>query len=294
MSPTPPQIEIVSKVDASKDPLRRAVARPSVAIESVDTGAGTAIEFKWVGEQHFLALHDIKTVDGETRLGDLRAEGGADMVGTMTFVPAGHEVSGWSQNVARRNGFAAVYLDPDTAAHELADVSSSIELRPKLYFRNQGLMQTVQKLQRCLTHPENSDPLYMDALSIVLSVELFRIAAADAAGNKPASKLSNRQLKQVMEAIESNLDSPLALQSLADIAGLSRFHFLRAFKASAGLSPHQFVLSKRISRARDLLERSQLPISEISRLAGFGSAAHFAKVFHASVGMTPSEYRSSR
>lgn len=270
------------------------MSRPSIAVEAVDTGAGTALEFKWLGQQHLLSLHDIRIVDGETRLGDLRAAGDADLINTMTFVPAGHEVSGWSQNVERRNSFVAVYLDPDTAAHELAGLRSSVELKANLYFRNQNLMQTVQKLQRCLLQPESTDQLYIDALGVVLSVELFRAAAAEAAVSKLGARLSNRQLSRVMEFIESGMDSPIALQTLAEIAGLSRFHFLRAFKASTGLSPHQFVLAKRLAKARDLLEQSQLPIAEIARLSGFGSAAHIAKAFHAQVGMTPSEYRRRR
>lgn len=270
------------------------MTRPSIKLEAVELGAGNANEFRWVGQQHYLALHDIRTIDGETTLGDLHVSGGADLIDTMTFVPAGHEISGWSQNVERRNSFVAVYLDPDTAANELGNVRSSVQLQPKLYFRNQNLMRTVQKLQLCLSQPESIDQLYIDALGVVLSVELFREAIADTAPSKSGATLSTRQLNHVMQAVESGLDSPIALQTLADIAGLSRFHFLRAFKATTGLSPHQFVLAKRLAMARDLLEQSQLPIAEIATLSGFGSAAHFAKAFHAQVGMTPSEYRRRR
>lgn len=256
-------------------------------------GSGNALEFKWVGQQHYLALHDFKTTDGETRLGDLQAAGGADLIDTMTFVPAGLEISGWSQNVERRNAFAAVYLDPDTAAHELSDVGLRVELQPRLYFRNQDLMRTVQKLQHCLREPQSADQLYVDALGVVLTVELFRAAAAEARADKQGAKISGPQLARVMDAIEAGLDAPIALQTLADAAGLSRFHFLRAFKASTGFTPYQFALAKRLAKARDLLQHSQSPISEISRQLGFSSAAHFAKVFHAHVGMTPSEYRRS-
>ncbi|MBL8559410.1 MAG: helix-turn-helix transcriptional regulator [Hyphomonadaceae bacterium] len=287
------KIQIQQRLPAAPVPLRQVAARPTITVEATETGSGNAVDFNWQGGQHFLALHDIKIIDGETRVGDLRATGANDLVDTLTLVPAGLEVSGWSQNAERRNGFVAVYLDPGAITRDLAEVSASVELKPKLYFRSQIVRQTVQKLHRCLTHPETTDTLYMDALGVVLSVELWRAAAADTDHRKTGATLSRKQLQQVTDAIESSLDSPLALQSLADIAGLSRFHFLRAFKASAGLSPHQFVLSKRIAKARELLEGTRLPISEISRLAGFGSAAHFARVFHVSVGMTPSDYRNS-
>ncbi len=291
MSQPAAQILLQARANGAESPVRSVVNGASVVVEQVDTGVGAAFDYSWVGQQHFLALHDIRIVDGETRLGDLRSEGGADLINTMTFVPAGHKVWGWSLNERRRNSFVGVYLDPDLPAQCFGHTPASLDLQPKLYFRNPVLLRTLEKLRLCFAHPSSTDQLYIDALGVVLGIELFRAAAADTGVIKHDGGLSDRQFNQVVEVIEADIRSPLALQSLADVAGLSRFHFLRAFKKKTGLTPHQFVMERRVARARHLLETSQLPLSEIGRLTGFGSPAHFAKVFSSAVGMTPSEYR---
>lgn len=274
--------------DGSISPQRSCVEGPRLVAERVQIGVGGSVDFSWSGQTHYLALHDMRILDGETRLGDLRACGGADFVDTITFAPAGHEVRGWSQFTERRNGFTAVYFDPDTFSRDLSDRLPPDALQPKLYVRDPNLLKTLRKLQATLSQPQ-PDQLYVDALGVVLTIELARTMVASPDVGR--SGLPQRKLDQVIDLIEAGLETPLRLQALADATGLSRFHFLRAFRASTGLSPHQFVVSRRVAKARDMLRHSDLPIAEIARLSGFGSPAHFAKVFSATTGMTPSEYR---
>lgn len=288
MNTEPSHIVLTDRHDGTISLERSSVERPHLAVEQVQIGGGGGVDFCWSGPTHYLALHDLRTTDSETRLGDLRACGGADLVDTMTFAPAGHEVRGWSQFGDRRNGFTAVYFDADTFSRDLSDRLPPDALQPRLYFREPSLLKTLQKLQSCLKRPV-PDQLYIDALGVVLTIELARTAAVLPDGQ--ASGLPQHKLDQVIDLIESQLQSALRLQLLADTVGMSRFHFLRAFKASTGLSPHQFVVSRRVAKARDLLSHSTMPLAEIARLSGFGSPAHFARVFSAVSGMTPSEFR---
>jgi AraC family transcriptional regulator len=76
------------------------------------------------------------------------------------------------------------------------------------------------------------------------------------------------------------------------VVEMSPCRFARVFKAAVGLPPHQFVLRKRIARARDLLEASAAPLAEISGSLGFESQSHFTATFHKLVGTTPALYRN--
>lgn len=107
------------------------------------------------------------------------------------------------------------------------------------------------------------------------------------------SGLSGRQLTTVLELVRDNVSEPLSLQRMADAAGLSSFHFLRAFKATTGCTPHQFVLQQRIEAARSLLRDSRKTISEVSVLVGFPYPSHFARAFRQVVGVSPNEFRRS-
>ena len=81
------------------------------------------------------------------------------------------------------------------------------------------------------------------------------------------------------------------MTELGAVVEMSPCRFARVFKEAIGLPPHQFVLRKRIARARKMLEASDLPLSEISASLGFESQSHFTAVFHKLAGTTPRAYR---
>jgi AraC-like DNA-binding protein len=72
---------------------------------------------------------------------------------------------------------------------------------------------------------------------------------------------------------------------------MSMFHFARLFKASTGLSPHRFIVARRLDRAKALLTTDVAPVAAIGRTVGFRTPSHFTTVFRRSTGMTPSVYR---
>ena len=81
---------------------------------------------------------------------------------------------------------------------------------------------------------------------------------------------------------------------LAREAGVSAFHFARLFKQSTGNSPHQYLLQRRLDRAKTMLRQAQMSLAEISASTGFADQSHFTKVFRRFTGVTPSEYRSQQ
>ena len=78
---------------------------------------------------------------------------------------------------------------------------------------------------------------------------------------------------------------------LAGMVGLSDSYFSRAFKRSAGVSPHRFVLQRRIELVKQLLVDTDLPLAHIAVKAGFGDQSHCSRWFHQLVGVTPSRFR---
>jgi AraC-like DNA-binding protein len=106
--------------------------------------------------------------------------------------------------------------------------------------------------------------------------------------------LPPRVLRRVQEYIDSHLGENLELEQLALTAGLSLYHFARAFKTSVGVPPHQFVLQRRLSRARDLLTSTDRPIADIAIAAGFSDQSHLARHFRQSFAVSPIAFRRSR
>lgn len=134
--------------------------------------------------------------------------------------------------------------------------------------------------------------LYGDSLAAALVTHLLTRYALDGHAIDPGtSAIGQRRLRLVLDYIDENLASDLSLAELGAVAGMSPCRFARVFKQAVGLPPHQFVLRKKIARARGMLEASSTPLSELSAGLGFESQSHFTAVFHKFVGTTPRAYR---
>jgi len=100
-------------------------------------------------------------------------------------------------------------------------------------------------------------------------------------------------VQRVAAHIRLHLDQPLEIQTLADMAGMSRAHFSRTFAHVEGLSPSEFVMRERMQRAARLLVNGQLSVKAIASACGFAEPNYFAKVFRRTFAISPSEFRTT-
>ena len=102
------------------------------------------------------------------------------------------------------------------------------------------------------------------------------------------------RLDRVMAFVDANVAEDLCVSTLASVAGMSPYYFCRSFKQSTGISPHRYVLNRRMEQARYLLEQKAMPLLEIAHQVGFTDQSQFTRVFRKVVGITPSQYRKMR
>ena len=103
--------------------------------------------------------------------------------------------------------------------------------------------------------------------------------------------LSPLQERRVKAQLLEHLAEPPSLESLAASCSLSRSHFSRAFKESTGLPPHQWLLAERVKRAKELLQATQVAITEIALECGFADQSHLTRAFSKAVGISPAAWR---
>lgn len=134
--------------------------------------------------------------------------------------------------------------------------------------------------------------LYADSLIQTLTLHVLRsYSTASALIERANGGLSGYKLRQVKEFIDANLDSDLGLAEIAAVANLSQFHFARAFRKSVGVTPQQYLMERRIEKAKQLLAKDDLPIVEISLLTGFKNQSHFTTLFRKFTSLTPKTWR---
>jgi AraC family transcriptional regulator len=131
-------------------------------------------------------------------------------------------------------------------------------------------------------------------LGRVLAQELLRLQQ----GSAPTKQLVRGglaawQQRIVTTYIEEHLAEPILLATLAELAGLSTYHFCRAFKQPFGLPPHRYHTSRRIEHAKTLLAKPALSVTDIGMTVGFSETSSFTAAFRKATGLTPSAYHRS-
>jgi AraC family transcriptional regulator len=136
----------------------------------------------------------------------------------------------------------------------------------------------------------------LHTLTLILVMhELIRPERTTSAVARPLrGGLPAWQQKRVVEFIETHLAEEISLAALAELAELSLFHFARAFTQSFGVPPHRYHMARRMDRARSLLRKPALSVTQIGIQIGFRESSSFTKAFRRFTGLTPTEYRRHR
>jgi AraC family transcriptional regulator len=257
--------------------------------ELVRTIRREPFESDYCGPSHLLIAYErAKRHKGESIVDGLPRSTLHDLTHKLVFVPAG---CGFRDRQEPRVLMRAIYLhlDPHSALMRQA-AEGQAEPAPRLFFESPALWQTALKLKTLIEAGPSASRLYADALTMVLSHELLD-GGARAAEPPMGGGLAGWQRRAVTHYLEENLAEQISLAKLAALAQLSPYHFSRAFKQSFGVPPHRYHTVRRIDRAKTLLGKPTLSVTDIALEIGFSDTSSFSAAFRKFAGRTPSAYR---
>jgi AraC family transcriptional regulator len=186
---------------------------------------------------------------------------------------------------------------PETFLKRVAEESlgkdgDRLTLVPTFQYRHQQLAAIAHLVMGEVQQRQPGGALYLDSLANALAVQLLRHHGT-ASAQLPSYEggLPMYQLNQVLDYIDAGLTEDIKLADLAELLGMSPFHFGRMFKQSLGISPHQYVIQQRVERAKRLLKQTDQAIIDIALDCGFNSHSHLSKQFRQVTGLTPREFR---
>jgi AraC family transcriptional regulator len=140
--------------------------------------------------------------------------------------------------------------------------------------------------------PQEANRLFVDhvgrAAACYVAQKFGRVGPSQPARRGGLAAWQESRAKQM---IDSQLDGGVSLDVLASECGLSTSHFIRAFRISVGIAPHQWLMRRRIDQALNLLRDRSLSLSQIALACGFADQSHFTRSFTAAIGESPGAYR---
>jgi AraC family transcriptional regulator len=156
---------------------------------------------------------------------------------------------------------------------------------------------TVDALSRALLEADrvggSFGQLYADCIGIAITARLLA-SSNRVAGRPKASALARWRLKRAIDYFEAQLGKHVSLAAVASSAGLTPMHFAAQFRAATGLSPHEYLLRRRIERAQEMLAETGMSLVDIALSVGFQTQSHFTTVFKRYAGQPPRAWRESR
>jgi AraC family transcriptional regulator len=251
-------------------------------------------QYDFRAQHHLLVMTErSERDDGETQVEGLPPSTLHELSRTLSFVPAGHRFSGWQKpRVLTRATF--FYIDPRGPLIDRDLHFWETRFKPRLFFFDKDLWETAVKLKAQSEQSDLVQSQYAEALSIVLAHELLRLNT----GAVPTQRnlrggLAGWQERKVAQYIEEHLSDDISLATLAEVAKLSPYHFVRSFKQSFGLPPHRYLSRLRMEQAKVLLADPAMSVTQVASNMGFSETSSFTTTFRKRMGLTPTAYRRS-
>jgi AraC family transcriptional regulator len=211
--------------------------------------------------------------------------------GTLTVIPAG-STSRW--DIYQPLSVLQLYL-PQTTLNRVASEANTAapsDLVERTAHPDPITSRLLLSAADALDGSAALDALFRHQLTDLLATRLLAAHAGSPATFQPViGGLSPKVLGRAIERLRSDSDADVSLAALASDAGLSRFHFCRAFKESTGLSPHAWLRQYQLEQAMKMLRNTDDSIVSIAVALGYSSQAAFAAAFRKLTGETPSDWR---
>jgi AraC-like DNA-binding protein len=282
----------VVQISPTEGVKRHSVSWRGVRAEVVQSASLGKTEFRFRAPRHLLVAYEQGSrSEGETFVKGLPRSARREMARKLTLIPADHEYHEWHE---LRTPVRLIFFHfdlPELQAYPEAGGDRMPPLSPRIFFEDQTLWGTILKLRSLLDTPAPENQLYLEALGLVLVHELARLdGRRNHMEHHVSGGLAAWQQRIVTAYIDEHLGEHISLATLAQLARLSPYHFCRAFKQSFGQPPHRYHTRLRIERAKALLEKRPVSVTEIGMSLGFSDTSSFTTAFRKATGLTPTVY----
>lgn len=207
---------------------------------------------------------------------DSRKHRGKYIPGDLTIVPPNIEAAYRFQGQA---DFCHLYIQPDFIRDTCGWTAQPSFLENRFQFNDALISNLLHATAR------GGSKLFLESAAVVILERLGQLPMSEwTASSRP-------RIRAAIEYMEANIDGSVSLADLSRVSGLAASQFLRMFRATTHTSPHRYLMSLRLERAKSLLLNDAASIADVSLATGFSSQSHFTAAFRRATGVTPKAFR---
>ncbi|WP_313884330.1 AraC family transcriptional regulator [Mycobacteroides abscessus] len=262
---------------------RGAVSVNRLGFDFISESIARSTDWLFAESHHVIAIYTgglIRTKETDFDRGPIRRD--LPKKGDVLVIPAGHRVGITARG--QRAEFSQVSVPTQLLEYR--------QLAPRFGYRDPLLHQLTNRVHSVVNREDLPARLLRESLA-----DVVRLHLSDHYATIQRSHTDNRTFEPAVQAklialIEDGIDAEISLESLARSANMSVTQFIKTFTATFHTTPYQYVLDRRIERAKRMLGTTALPVTDIASRVGFSSPSHFATAFKSRVGVTPTGYRN--
>ncbi|WFU44621.1 AraC family transcriptional regulator [Bradyrhizobium sp. CB82] len=202
--------------------------------------------------------------------------------GSIFFLPAGHACE-----VGLHGALDTLHI------YLRANLIPVHDVTPLLVERDVVIQHLAQAVEQAVCENAPNSDRFIDPIARALANRVSAISRSSEPWQVQTAGLPEYQLRRLQDFIEANLEGEITLAAMASACGIGTKSFVRAFAATTGKSPYQYVIAARVERAKRLIEQDQEGLAEIALRCGFSHQEHLTRAFRRLTGQTPGRYRRS-
>ena len=202
--------------------------------------------------------------------------------GSIFFLPAGHACE-----VGLHGALDTLHI------YLRANLIPVHDVTPLLVERDVVIQHLAQAVEQAVCENLSNSDLFIDPIARALANRVSAISRSSEPWQVQTAGLPDYELRRLNDFIEANLEGEITLAAMASACGIGTKSFVRAFAATTGKSPYQYVIAARVERAKRLIEQDREGLAEIALRCGFSHQEHLTRAFRRLTGQTPGRYRRS-
>ncbi|WP_027543565.1 helix-turn-helix domain-containing protein [Bradyrhizobium sp. WSM2254] len=200
--------------------------------------------------------------------------------GSIFFLPAGHACE-----VGLHGALDTLHI------YLRANLVPVHAVTPLLVERDVVIQHLAQAVEQAVCENVSNSDRFIDPIARALANRVSAISRSSEPWQVQTAGLPDYELRRLQDFIEANLEGEITLAAMASACGIGTKSFVRAFAATTGKSPYQYVIAARVERAKRLIEQDQEGLAEIALRCGFSHQEHLTRAFRRLTGQTPGRYR---